>query len=330
MNDEVEGRAEWPRGAALACERVEELLVDDWRRSSDARAVEAHLATCAECAATAAAFGQLRGAYRALPEEAGPASVERTVLAAARADLASDGGAASPLRKPLLWLVGSLAAAFAIWLGVRGGAREPEPSRAQFATVKAVLEEASSLAESDPRAALALYEGVFARIDWDAADADLKLSRELRADLEALGYVHGEPAESGGASSPARPGAPLVAAEPTWEELARALEAAAYVHAFELADLDGAVVLIHRLNFDFPQYEGLDRTLMAEARWLALLGENAAALEAIAELQATVPRELEGLRAKLVQGLRAEYGDLGYSDERGDQALRDLSSMGYL
>ena len=345
-----------------------------------------HRESCTVCAATTRAYAAVRRAYRELPSDGGGAALgdrvmeaaaaeygveagshesranggsgatAETILAAARAELETGVVLPGIDRKERTehgtrwaWLAGAVAAALALWFGLRGENRLPEVYP-RFATASEALEAARQLVAEEPRAALEIYEGIFSSVDWERADRDLALSSELQADLQAIGYLQSAPAgveapsikaetarlRALGYSGAGPPEALVIAQAPVIGELAQALEAAAYVHAFSLGDLEGAVVLIHRLNFDFPQYENILRTLEAEARWLVQLGQGGAALETIAELQTRSPKALETLRVALVQGGSVQLEELGYSVfDSAQQAtfeanMEQLGSTGYL
>lgn len=371
------------------CVRVEEWLATGL---DEEPGFAAHVDECEACGAAARGFEGVRRAYHVAGADDGGAALHVRVLAEARAATEETLGASSgaavrggeveldnvPISaateaaildaaraelgprgagRMLAW-TGSLAAAallvaFGLWYAGRGDeARRAGPD---FATATEALFEAGEIAWDEPHMALAIYKGVFARIDWDAADADLgsafgtepRVSPALREDLAAAGYLDGGAGTLGSAPSAelADMAAPIevtIGQEPTWFEIARALEAAAYLHVFALDDLAGGVVLMHRLTFDYPEYGGHERALTAEARWLALLGENGAALETLAELPGELPEDLMELRQKLMAGLQAEVADLGYADGRTqlgpprrigpelEATLQDLGYMGYL
>ena len=308
--------------------------------------------------AAAAEYGVEMGSHGAAAS-GGSAATAATILTAARAELEGDAGAkgheragstgrtqATERAPRWAWLAGAVAAALALWFGLRGEDSAPEV-RPRFATASEALEAARQLIPSEPLAALDIYEGIFSSVDWERADRDLALSSQLRTDLQAMGYLESLPDQDASTSLEAETarlralgyagtGPPqdlVVAREPNVNELAQALEAAAFVHAFSLGDLEGAVVLIHRLNFDFPQYENILRTLEAEARWLVQLGQGGAALETIAELQTRSPDALEELRSALVQSGNVRLEDLGYSTDPGagfEANMEQLGYMGYL
>jgi anti-sigma factor RsiW len=76
-----------------------EPFIDGELAAAQRQAVERHLAGCAGCAASLAEARELAGALRALPELACPPAVTAAVLAHARADVASAGGAGAGNRR---------------------------------------------------------------------------------------------------------------------------------------------------------------------------------------------------------------------------------------